>query len=107
MVKFYSDVTNKFYEDVSAAKEAEEKLKNEKLKREELKKQMAEKVEKTRQDLEGVRKEYRDIIKNAEKEYNEALMNYCKEFGEYRYQIQDDDDRLDWIWQFLNDWTIR
>lgn len=38
MIKFYSDITKKVYENAAAAEEAEEKLKKEKIQREELKK---------------------------------------------------------------------
>ena len=106
MIKFYSDITKKVYENAAAAEEAEEKLEKEKIQRGELKKQMTEKIEYARKNLEDINKKYRDIIKNAEKEYNEALMNYCKEFGEYRVKLYDDDE-LNLLWDFFSNWTIR
>ena len=106
MIKFYSDITKKVYENAAAAEEAEEKLEKEKIQRGELKKQMTEKIEYARKNLEDINKEYRDIIKNAEKEYNEALMNYCKEFGEYRVKLYDDEE-LNLLWDFFSNWTIR
>lgn len=106
MIKFYSDITKKVYENAAAAEKAEEKLEKEKIRREELKKQMAEKIEYARKNLEDIQKEYRDIIKTAEREYNEAIANYCKEFGEYRFKLQEDDD-INWFWNFFGDWTIK
>jgi CRISPR/Cas system CMR subunit Cmr6 (Cas7 group RAMP superfamily) len=106
MVKFYSDITKKVYENAAAAKEAEEKLEKEKIQREDLKKQMTEKIEYARKNLEDIQKEYRDIIKTAEREYNEAIANYCKEFGEYRIKFYDDDE-LNLLWDFFSNWTIR
>jgi CRISPR/Cas system CMR subunit Cmr6 (Cas7 group RAMP superfamily) len=106
MVKFYSDITKKVYENAAAAKEAEEKLEKEKIQREDLKKQMTEKIEYARKNLEDIQKEYRDIIKTAEREYNEAIANYCKEFGEYRVKFYDDDE-LNLLWNFFSNWTIR
>jgi CRISPR/Cas system CMR subunit Cmr6 (Cas7 group RAMP superfamily) len=106
MVKFYSDITKKVYENAAAAKEAEEKLEKEKIQREDLKKQMTEKIEYARKNLEDIQKEYRDIIKTAEREYNEAIANYCKEFGEYRVKFYDDDE-LNLLWDFFSNWTIR
>lgn len=106
MVKFYSDITKKVYENAAAAKEAEEKLEKEKIQREDLKKQMTEKIEYARKNLEDISKEYRDIVKTAEREYNEAIANYCKEFGEYRVKFYDDDE-LNLLWDFFSNWTIR
>ena len=106
MVKFYSDITKKVYENAAAAKEAEEKLEKEKIQREDLKKQMTEKIEYARKNLEDIQKEYRDIIKTAEREYNEAIANYCKEFGEYRVKFYDDDE-LNLLWDFFSNWTVR
>lgn len=106
MIKFYSDITKKVYENAAAAEEAEGKLEKEKIQREELKKQMAEKIEYARKNLEDIQKEYRDIIKTAEREYNEAIANYCKEFGEYRVKFYDDDE-LNLLLDFFSNWTIR
>ena len=76
MVKFYSDVTKKYYENETAAREAEEKLLKTQNEKNARRKEMAEEVE-------AKRKAYMD----ARTEYRTALDKFCKEYGSYHYTI--------------------
>lgn len=79
-VKIYSDVTNKFYENETAALKAEEEVKKAKDEKAARRKDMAKLVE-----------EKRKVYDQARKEYHEALDNFCKEYGTYHYTLTDKD----------------
>ncbi len=88
-VKFYSDVTKKYYDDQAAAEKAEQdiiKARDDKLAR---RKESAKKVE-------DCRKAYID----ARKAYYEELTKFCKEFGAYHATVskEEADSLIDSIW---------
>lgn len=88
-VKFYSDVTKKYYDDQAAAEKAEQdiiKTRDDKLAR---RKESAKKVE-----------DYRKAYIDARKAYYEELTKFCKEFGAYHATVskEEADSLINSIW---------
>ena len=79
-VKFYSDVTKKFYDSEQAASEEEAALKKTQDEKMAKNKALAEEVEQKRQAL-----------NKAREEYNNVLNEFCKQYGAYHYTISPKD----------------
>lgn len=84
-MKYYSEVTKKFYESAEDCIKAEDKIHRdieaaeaEKRKATELRRQRAAEVEQARSEL-----------LSARKKYNEVLTKFCNDYGAYHCSIKD------------------
>lgn len=99
MVKIYSDRTNKFYNSVEEANEAEFKLKEqENLEKIEKERKAREEKEK-KERVAAERKAAAEKVESARKTFNEArkayhneLDSFCKKYGSYHYTTDGKDD---------------
>ena len=98
-VKIYSDKTNKFYNSVEEANEAEFKLKEkENLEKIQKERELALAKEKKEKELaerkamavevDAARKE----LAKAQKAYKEKLEAFCQKYGTYHYTIENSDE---------------
>ena len=98
-VKIYSDKTNKFYNSVEEANEAEFKLKEkENLEKIQKERELALAKEKKEKEL-AERKAYanevdtaRKAYLEAQKAYREKLEGFCKKYGTYHYTVENGDE---------------
>ena len=110
-IKVYSDRTNKFYNTVEEANQAEFELKEkenlEKIRKErevalakqEKEKKLAERKA-AAEKVEVARKAYLE----AQKAYREELEKFCKQYGTYHYSTDNPDEipsLFDWFGNFL------
>lgn len=88
-VKFYSDVTKKFYDDVSAAERAEKELEVKKNEAAEARKKLAKEVD-----------EKMKAYHKARDEYYKVLEAFCNKYGSYHMTL--DKNSLDrWLEDFF------
>ena len=92
-MKFFSDITKRFYETPEDCMEAEsaalkekEAAENEKRKAAEMRKNRAAEVEKARDDY-----------LNARKVYNDLLKKFCADYGSYHCSIKSPDEFGDYF----------
>ena len=94
-MRYYSDVTRKFYEDPDACKEAEEAYKAEQEKKE------AEALRKSNERKEAAKKveDAYNALAAAKKAYNDELSAFCKKYGSFHMTLSTNDIE-DWISSF-------
>jgi len=98
-MKYYSDLTKKFYEDPSECESAEEAFKEEQKKKEE---EALQKSNARKEAAKKVDEAYNNLVA-AKKEYEKVLSDFCKEYGAYHTSINKDSisDWLDAFWSGL------
>ena len=79
-MKYYSDLTKKFYEKASECEKAEAAFKAEQKKKEE---EALQKSNARKEAAKKVEEAYNKLIA-AKKEYESILSNFCKEYGTYQ-----------------------
>lgn len=99
MLKYYSDVTNKFYDSPEEVNQAEFELKQkenlEKIRKEReaaLAKEKKEKELAERKELASKVDEARKNYLAAQKEYREQLEGFCKKYGTYHYTCENGEE---------------
>ena len=87
-MKYYSDVTQKFYDTAAACEKAEKEVA-----RQEDEKKLAEqrKSEARAAAAKGVEEKRLAMVK-AQKDYKEALEAFCKQYGSYHFTSKSFDD---------------
>lgn len=95
-MKYYSDLTKKFYEKASECEKAEAAFKAEQKKKEE---EALQKSTARKEAAKKVEEAYNKLIA-AKKEYESILSDFCKEYGTYHTSINEDSisDWLDAFW---------
>lgn len=108
MVKIYSDKTNKFYNTVEEANQAEFELKEkenlEKIQKERelaLAKEKKEKEVAERKAAAEKVEEARKAFNDSRKAYREELEAFCKKYGTYHYSTNNADD-IPSLFDFFN-----
>ena len=84
-MKFYSEVTRKFYETEEACLMAEEEAKKAEAAAEAEQRRAAEERKARAEEVE----KKRDAYLEARQAYNEAVANFCKDYGAYHCTIKD------------------
>lgn len=97
-VKFYSDVTRKFYENVEECEKAELELKK---KDEEARVKKEAEAAERKKDAHEV-EVLLEAASKANKEYKEALTNFCKKYNTYHFSVSEKNipSLFDWFWNF-------
>ena len=91
-MRYYSDVTKKFYES------ADECAKEEKARQVELEKIEAENQKKAEKRKEAAKKveEAYELYRKAQKDYHDELSKFCETYGSFHMTLGKD-DLIDWI----------
>ena len=99
MIRYYSDLTKKFYDEAKECEKAEELFKEEKAKKE------AEALQKSNERKEAAKKveEAYDKLSAARKEYQKVLSDFCKDYGYYHVSL-DKNGIADWVDSFWERW---
>ena len=87
-MRYYSDVTKKFYDSATACEIAE----NEAICREEERKLAERKKNEARAADAKIVEEKRKKMNAAQREYREELEKFCKNYGSYHYTAKSKDD---------------
>ena len=98
-MKYYSEMTKKFYESEADCKQAEEK---ELAKKENLanqRKAAAEQIDKLREEY---KKAY-DAYQDATKAYRDGLSDFCKKYGSYHYTVSGKEIENSHPWSLLEE----
>jgi uncharacterized coiled-coil DUF342 family protein len=82
-MKYYSDVTKKFYEKESDCKEAEEKENEKRLAISTQRKEAADKIDELREN----KRKALEAYQAAADAYKQALSEFCKKYGSYHYTV--------------------
>lgn len=98
-MRYYSELTKKFYDELKECEKAEEAFKEEKAKKE------AEALQKSTARKEAAKKveEAYEKVVAAQKEYRKVLSEFCKEHGSFHMTL-DKDGILDWMDSFWESW---
>lgn len=98
-MRYYSELTKKFYDEAKECEKAEKLYKEEKAKKE------AEALEKSNARKEAAKKveEAYDKLVSAQKEYKKVLTDFCKEHGYYHISLDKNGIR-DWVDTFWESW---
>jgi len=98
-MRYYSELTKKFYDEAKECEKAEELFKEEKAKKE------AEALQKSNERKEAAKKveEAYEKVVVAQKEYKKVLSDFCKEHGSFHMTLNKD-GILDWIDSFWESW---
>lgn len=98
-MRYYSELTRKFYDEPEACKEAEENFKAEQEKKE------AEALRKSNERKEAAKKveDAYNALTAAKKAYNEELSAFCKKYGSFHMTLSNDNVR-NWIDSFWESW---
>ncbi len=96
-MRYYSDMTRKFYETPEACEKAELQLKEERERKE------AEALQKTNARKEAAKKvetAYNELV-SARKNYQKLLADFCKEYGPFHMSLTKDNalDLFDSFWE--------
>ena len=97
-MKYYSEMTKKFYESEEACLEEEERLQEEQRIIEEKKLAQAEE----RKARAAAVEEARDIFLKARENYNELLKKFCADYGFYHYSLKNSKDINDYLNSLFN-----
>lgn len=95
-MRYYSDLTKKFYDEVEECAKAEELFRAEQAKKE------AEALEKSNARKEAAKKveEAYNKLTLARKEYQKILSDFCKDYDYYHVSL-DKNDVADWVDSFV------
>lgn len=95
-MKYYSDITRKFYEEAAECEKAEAAFKAEQKRKEE---EALQKSNARKEAAKKVEEAYNKLIA-AKKEYQSVLSDFCKEHGTYHTSLTKEDvsDWLDAFW---------
>ena len=98
-IKIYSDKTNKFYNSVDEANQAEFELKEkenlEKIQKEREARELKEQKEKAIAERKGLASKVdaaRKTYLEAQKAYRTELENFCKKYGTYHYTVENGEE---------------
>ena len=87
-MKYYSDVTKKFYNTVEDCEREEKQV----IKQEEEKKLAEQRKNEARANAAKSVEEKRLVMVKAQKDYKEALEAFCKQYGSYHFTSKSFDD---------------
>lgn len=98
-MRYYSELTKRFYDEAKECEKAEEAFKEEKAKKE------AEALQKSTARKEAAKKveEAYEKVVAAQKEYRKVLSEFCKEHGSFHMTL-DKDGILNWMDSFWESW---
>ena len=99
MVRYYSDLTKKFYNKAQDCEKAEKEYQLAQAKKEE---ELALKSEARKEAAKKVESAYNALVA-AKKEYQKQLADFCKEYGYYHISVGKD-GIFDWIDSFWESW---
>lgn len=98
-MRYYSDITEKFYESEKDCKKAEDLFQKEKAEKEAKALQLSTA---RKEDAKKVEDAYQHYI-DARKEYHNQLSEFCKRYGSYHVTV-DKNGLLDWMDSFWENW---
>lgn len=97
-MRYYSDLTKTFYNDIASCEKAEKLFEEERVRRET---ETLKKANMRKEAAKRVENAYNNLI-NAKKTYQEELNTFCKEYGSFHMTV-DKNNILDWINSFWED----